>query len=149
MQGMARSRTSLTTSLSAAPGKARATATFDVVLHKAADSFHDGPAEGFGRDGRPGCTWTHEQGSQMMLDYLIDENHIDIDQHGRNFVKSLIDGVPLSSSVREERGFLFEIVANKRNSVDVDKFDYISRDCYNVGLKTSYDFERCGARCGL
>jgi len=85
----------------------------------------------------------------MMLDYLIDENHIDIDQHGRNFVKSLIDGVPLSSSVREERGFLFEIVANKRNSVDVDKFDYISRDCYNVGLKTSYDFERCGARCGL
>ena len=45
-------------------------------------------------------------------------------------------------SVQDERGFLFEIVANKKNSVDVDKFDYISRDCYNVGLKTSYDFDR-------
>ena len=35
--------------------------------------------------------------------------------------------------------FLFDIVANKRNSVDVDKFDYIQRDCFNVGLKSSYD----------
>ena len=33
-------------------------------------------------------------------------------------------------------------MANKRNSVDVDKFDYISRDCHNVGLKSSYDFDR-------
>lgn len=27
----------------------------------------------------------------------------------------------------EERAFLFDIVANKRNSVDVDKFDYLAR----------------------
>ena len=46
----------------------------------------------------------------------------------------------------EEKGYLFEIVANKKNSVDVDKFDYIARDCYNVGLKTSYDFDRSGSR---
>jgi len=37
---------------------------------------------------------------------------------------------------------MFEIVANKKNSVDVDKFDYLARDCYNCGIKSSYDFSR-------
>jgi len=37
---------------------------------------------------------------------------------------------------------MFEIVANRRNSVDVDKFDYLARDCYNCGIKSSYDFSR-------
>lgn len=37
---------------------------------------------------------------------------------------------------------MFDIVANKRNGVDVDKFDYLSRDCYNVGIKSSYDSSR-------
>ena len=29
---------------------------------------------------------------------------------------------------------MFEIVANKRNSFDVDKLDYLSRDNYHCGL---------------
>lgn len=37
---------------------------------------------------------------------------------------------------------MYEIVANKKNSVDVDKFDYLARDCYNCGIKSSYDFSR-------
>ena len=31
-----------------------------------------------------------------------------------------------------EKEFLFEIVANKRNGIDVDKFDYFARDCAQV-----------------
>lgn len=42
----------------------------------------------------------------------------------------------------QERRFLFDIVANKRNSVDVDKFDYIERDTHNIGLRSSYDAKR-------
>jgi HD superfamily phosphohydrolase len=38
--------------------------------------------------------------------------------------------------------FLFDIVANKRNSIDVDKFDYIQRDCYNLNHPSSYDCSR-------
>ena len=30
----------------------------------------------------------------------------------------------------------------RRRSVDVDKFDYIQRDCLNCGVKNSCDFER-------
>jgi HD superfamily phosphohydrolase len=41
-----------------------------------------------------------------------------------------------------EKKFLFEIVSNARNSVDVDKFDYLARDCYNLGIKSSYDSSR-------
>jgi len=97
----------------------------------------------------------------MMLDYLVDDNAIDISKDDQEFVKRLIDGVPGSEAYsylsylrgcfadfllgcreKSDRGFMYEIVANKRNSVDVDKFDYISRDCHNVGLKTSYDFDR-------
>lgn len=46
------------------------------------------------------------------------------------------------SSQFEERRFLFDIVANRRNSVDVDKFDYIERDAHNLGLRSSYDAKR-------
>lgn len=41
-----------------------------------------------------------------------------------------------------ERKFLFDIVSNKRNSIDVDKFDYLARDCLNLGIKSSYDHSR-------
>ncbi|KAJ2958880.1 hypothetical protein NQZ79_g5581 [Umbelopsis isabellina] len=91
---------------------------------------------------RPSRKWSHEQASEMMLQYLIDDNYIDIDKDQINFIKDLIAGVPKSSSQMSERGFLFDIVANKRNSLDVDKFDYIERDCYNMGTKSSYDAKR-------
>ncbi|KAJ2488841.1 hypothetical protein IWW37_004469 [Coemansia sp. RSA 2050] len=88
----------------------------------------------------PGMTWSHEEGSEMMLHHTIDENHIDIDEGDIKFIKQLIRGS--SQPVGDEKMFLFDIVANKRNGVDVDKFDYIQRDCYNVGVNSSYDFQR-------
>lgn len=33
----------------------------------------------------------------------------------------------------------FQIVANKRTGIDVDKFDYFSRDCHNLGISNSFD----------
>ncbi|KAJ1965729.1 hypothetical protein GGI12_000557 [Dipsacomyces acuminosporus] len=89
---------------------------------------------------RPGAVWSHEQGSEMMLNYTIDENNIDIDESDIKFIKKLIRGS--STQVKGEKMFLFDIVANKRSGVDVDKFDYIQRDCYNVGVRSSYDFSR-------
>lgn len=40
----------------------------------------------------PGSKWTHEQGSEMMLEYLVDDNNVDIDQEELNFIKDLIMG---------------------------------------------------------
>lgn len=33
-----------------------------------------------------GIEWEHEDASVMLLDYLIDENHIDIERHDTRFV---------------------------------------------------------------
>ncbi|KAJ2634148.1 hypothetical protein GGF40_004377 [Coemansia sp. RSA 1286] len=88
----------------------------------------------------PGIKWSHEQGSEMMLNHTIDENHIDIDDSDVSFIKKLIRGS--ETGAPGEKTFLFDIVSNNRNGVDVDKFDYIQRDCYNVGVKSSYDFSR-------
>ena len=39
-----------------------------------------------------------------------------------------------------KNNYLYQIVANKQCSIDVDKIDYIQRDCYHVGLGLSkYD----------
>ncbi|KAF8926125.1 SAM domain and HD [Haplosporangium bisporale] len=40
----------------------------------------------------PGSTWTHEQGSEMMLEYLVEDNNIDIDAEELSFIKDLIMG---------------------------------------------------------
>ncbi|KAI3641869.1 hypothetical protein MIR68_000138 [Amoeboaphelidium protococcarum] len=84
--------------------------------------------------------WTHEKGSLMMIDYLVDDNGIDIDTDQLKFVKSLVMGEPMYSN--QEYGYLYDIVSNKRNGVDVDKFDYLRRDCYYVGESSTYDSSR-------
>eukprot|EP00981_Chlorochromonas_danica_P004377 scaffold875_cov183-Ochromonas_danica.AAC.4 len=43
---------------------------------------------------------------------------------------------------RPGRSFLYDIVANKRNGIDVDKFDYFARDCHMLGLTKSFDSMR-------
>jgi deoxynucleoside triphosphate triphosphohydrolase SAMHD1 len=78
--------------------------------------------------------------SKQMLEYLIDDNSIDMDRADIRFIQELIEGNP--SKANEDRRWMYEIVANNRNSVDVDKFDYLARDCYNLGIKSSYDFSR-------
>ena len=33
-------------------------------------------------------------------------------------------------------------MSNKRNGIDVDKWDYFSRDCANAGLSNNFDHDR-------
>ncbi|KAI8819923.1 uncharacterized protein EV422DRAFT_488428, partial [Fimicolochytrium jonesii] len=97
----------------------------------------------FMKQARPGFQWTHEVASQDMLDYLVAENeHVSLTPGEVRFIKDLIHGEPRGDYPQAAKRFLFDIVANKRNSIDVDKFDYIQRDCHNVGIKTSLDATR-------
>nr|XP_022343872.1 deoxynucleoside triphosphate triphosphohydrolase SAMHD1-like isoform X5 [Crassostrea virginica] len=41
-----------------------------------------------------------------------------------------------------EKQFFFEIIANDLNSIDVDKWDYFSRDCHMLGLHHNFQCER-------
>ena len=66
----------------------------------------------------PGTKWTHEEASEMFDD-LIKKNDIKVPSEDTEFVKALIASNP--KRVPAEKSFLFDIVANKRNGIDVDK----------------------------
>lgn len=88
--------------------------------------------------------WHHETASSQMLDHLLASNGIDIAEYGLtregiDFAHKLIAGLrpghawPTNIGRPESKRFLFDIVANKRNGIDVDKMDYFMRDsmsCY-------------------
>lgn len=66
---------------------------------------------------------------RRVLSDVLSERHI-------TFIKSIIDPQP------HHTGAIYQIVANKLNGIDVDKFDYLSRDSINLGLKVSFDANR-------
>ncbi|KAG9332591.1 hypothetical protein JZ751_014689 [Albula glossodonta] len=105
----------------------------------------------------------HEVASVQMFDHLVKVNDLEplMEQHGLVlpedllFIKEQITGpleppVPLSQGQTpwpyhgrpEEKSFLYEIVANKRNGIDVDKWDYFARDCYHLGIQNNFDYRR-------
>uniref|UniRef100_A0AAV2LXC0 Deoxynucleoside triphosphate triphosphohydrolase SAMHD1 n=1 Tax=Knipowitschia caucasica TaxID=637954 RepID=A0AAV2LXC0_KNICA len=109
---------------------------------------------------RPQVTWKHETASLAMFDYLVDENGLKpvMEQHGLvlpqdlDFIKEQIAGPLQNDTVQsvkwpykgrpEDKSFLYEIVANKRNGIDVDKWDYFARDCYHLGIQNNFDYRR-------
>ncbi|XP_071173860.1 deoxynucleoside triphosphate triphosphohydrolase SAMHD1-like isoform X2 [Mytilus edulis] len=114
---------------------------------------------------RPDLKWKHEDASVKMFDYLIEENELrkeferfGLTEQDITFVKEQIAG-PLKKNKNEKllqgvteewpyqgreekKGFLYEIVANKRNGIDVDKWDYFARDCHGLGIKNNFDHHR-------
>lgn len=69
----------------------------------------------------------------MMFDALIRDNpNIHISQDEVNFIKDLIRGRPLLSTA--EKPYLFQIVANAENGLDVDKCVVVAGICFFSGL---------------
>ncbi|EGG23663.1 HD phosphohydrolase domain-containing protein [Cavenderia fasciculata] len=85
-----------------------------------------------------GKKFHHEEMSLKMLNYLIDDKGLDYSTDDVRFIGSLITGEPYTTGKR----FMYDIVANHRNSVDVDKFDYLARDSYCLGRAIVCDFTR-------
>uniref|UniRef100_A0A914E3W7 HD/PDEase domain-containing protein n=1 Tax=Acrobeloides nanus TaxID=290746 RepID=A0A914E3W7_9BILA len=101
---------------------------FEVFLHKA----------------NPSHSWRHEEGSKLIFKRMLDQNHevkeaLDryLSEEDYLFIEELIDppksfidnhgnwklkGRPISKS------FIYDIVSNKHDCLDVDKFDYLMRD---------------------
>ncbi|MBN3274665.1 SAMH1 triphosphohydrolase, partial [Polyodon spathula] len=111
----------------------------------------------------PELDWKHEMASLQMFDHLISVNGLKsvMMKHGLelsedlHFIKEQIAGptyIPKGDGQEttswpykgrtEAKGFLYEIVANKRNGIDVDKWDYFARDCYHLGIQNNFDYKR-------
>uniref|UniRef100_G3N9Y5 HD domain-containing protein n=1 Tax=Gasterosteus aculeatus aculeatus TaxID=481459 RepID=G3N9Y5_GASAC len=97
---------------------------------------------------RPDITWKHEDASVKMFNHLVNVNELKSAMKTYKlklprdlyFIRELIwpyKGRP------ENKSFLYEIVSNKRNGIDVDKWDYFARDCYHLGIKNNFDHDRC------
>ncbi|XP_052816717.1 deoxynucleoside triphosphate triphosphohydrolase SAMHD1-like isoform X2 [Mya arenaria] len=108
--------------------------------------------------------WTHEEGSTLMFDHLVKENQLEpeFDKYGLTdkdlvFIKAQIDRTSepeiTGSSTPDqywtlngrpkEKSYLYEVVSNKRNGIDVDKWDYFARDCHMLGIRNNFDHNRC------
>uniref|UniRef100_A0A4W6BIZ7 HD domain-containing protein n=1 Tax=Lates calcarifer TaxID=8187 RepID=A0A4W6BIZ7_LATCA len=104
---------------------------------------------------RPGENWRHEQASVEIFDHLVNNNNLRpvMEEHqlvlpqDLDFIKEMIGG-PLGPNEwpyegrGQDKSFLYEIVANKRNGIDVDKFDYFARDCHHLGIRNNFDHRR-------
>ncbi|XP_063321089.1 deoxynucleoside triphosphate triphosphohydrolase SAMHD1-like [Pelmatolapia mariae] len=93
--------------------------------------------------------WKHEDASLMIFDHLVKKNHLEeeMEQYKLKLpddltrVKNMIKP-PQWSYEDEKKSFLYEIVSNKQNGIDVDKFDYFARDCHHLGIRNNFDHQR-------
>ncbi|OWK53633.1 Deoxynucleoside triphosphate triphosphohydrolase SAMHD1 [Lonchura striata] len=108
---------------------------------------------------RPDLDWKHETSSVQMFEHLITSNKLEevMKSYDLNleedmlFIKEQIGGpIDETACVKswpyrgrpKEKSFLYEIVANKKNGIDVDKWDYFARDCHHLGIPNNFDYKR-------
>lgn len=81
----------------------------------------------------------HEKRSQLLVELIIKRSpYLSTrisDDHIR-LIQNIID------PPKNSKGFIYQIVSNNANSLDVDKFDYITRDMCVIGKKTSFDYRK-------
>ena len=82
----------------------------------------------------------HENRSCLILNYIIKKYQIEISNKELDFIFSIIN--PSNYKNTTEKLFFYEIVCNTRNGIDVDKFDYLKRDTFYLGLSYSMDCSR-------
>lgn len=124
---------------------------------------------------RLGSHWEHEVSSLAFVDLIFQDLAAVLrptfSSQDLVFIKELITGSPLaegaegegaelgpSPTKRARRGFrgrppemtfLCEIVANKRNGIDVDKLDYFLRDARSLGVPVDFDVARLISLCSV
>lgn len=82
---------------------------------------------------------THESRSCAIVSRIVSESEVlstFMTSDDVCFINTLID--PPDNAT----GFIYQIVSNNFNGLDVDKYDYINRDAHHSGVKSSFDCAR-------
>lgn len=77
----------------------------------------------------------HEYRSQILFEKIIKEQKINMSEKEIKFIQYIID-----PDEKVDIGFEFEIVSNKKNGIDVDKFDYICRDAASINQHFGFNW---------
>ncbi|XDV16827.1 hypothetical protein PO909_016359 [Leuciscus waleckii] len=93
-----------------------------------------------------------KEASILILEDILKANGLEgklqLNEKDLTFIKELINGVFTSNEQwpakgrTEDKAFLYEIVINKWNGIDVRRWDYFARDCYHLGTPNSFDHQR-------
>lgn len=90
--------------------------------------------------------YIHENRSIFLLHYIVEQYKVALDKDQLKVIGDLIN--PKNSEYNKWKPkykigqWIFQIISNPLNSIDVDKFDYLTRDTMAVGLKIGFDFSR-------
>jgi deoxynucleoside triphosphate triphosphohydrolase SAMHD1 len=82
---------------------------------------------------------THEARSGQIIKLIVKQDPIlseFISDEDIRFIQQLID------PDKGRDGFIYQIVSNTLNGLDVDKYDYLVRDHHHVGTSTAFDHMR-------
>ncbi|KAH9490946.1 SAM domain and HD [Bulinus truncatus] len=94
--------------------------------------------------------------SAQMFEHLLVENDLKkklkaygIGENDITFIKEQIEGSKPTGSTAwpyegrtQDKSYLYEIVVNRRNGIDVCKWDYLARDCLQLGIQNNFDASR-------
>ena len=103
----------------------------------------------------------HGPFSHLYDDYIRKEGQPEHEERGIDIFKRIITEYEMSISEPEQQiiinmivppedkksNFLYQIIANKQCSIDVDKIDYIQRDSYHLGMGLSEKYDRLLTMC--
>ena len=81
----------------------------------------------------------HEWRSGQLLRQIVKDRELHFTEEELVFIETCIHPNPEEV---HSRPFLYEIVSNATNGIDVDKFDYLRRDPYNLGLDYHFNSDR-------
>jgi HD superfamily phosphohydrolase len=82
----------------------------------------------------------HEHRSCILLEHIIKNNNVlksIIDENLLKFIYNIINPDP-----EIHIGYIYQIVSNSLNSIDIDKFDYLTRDSKMLGINISFNYNR-------
>ena len=89
---------------------------------------------------------SHENRSIFLLNYLVEKYDVNLNKDQLKVIGDLIN--PKDSEYNKWKSkyqigkWIFQIISNPINSIDVDKFDYLIRDTRAVGLKLEFTYLR-------
>ena len=93
-----------------------------------------------------GANAVHENRSIALLKYAVETYSIPLSAEQLHVIGDLIYPKQATYETWSPQytigKWIFQIVSNPLNSIDVDKFDYLTRDTRAVGLKLGFDYSR-------
>ena len=84
----------------------------------------------------------HEERGIEIFKNMIKNNNFQLQESDIQFICDLIN-----PPIHLQNNWLYQIICNKINEIDVDKIDYILRDSYHIGLQIQGEFSRLINNC--